>query len=506
MPAIPVLSPAALRTWESATWDAGIKPSDVIQRVGRALAATLRDRLPAGSRVLLLCGRGHNGDDARAALPHLSPYEVVSLDVTDPADTLPAIEDELRRAPDLIVDALFGIGLNRPLDVAWVTLFERINRTAIPVLAVDIPSGLNAADGSHFGAVLRADQTLTVGAPKTGLLTAAAVPFVGRLSVAVDVGLIPWEQAGIASNDIAGFLINRADVLTTPPARPIDAHKGNFGHLLILAGSRGFHGAAVLAARAALRAGPGHVTVWTSPDTYIPIASQLASPMVHPWEPGLPIPQRTTCIVAGPGLADPRLDPRLHAQIVEAWRSSPAAMVVDASALDDLPPGPVKDPAIRVITPHPGEAARLLGTHPERIQAERCEALESLCGRFAGAWVVLKGHATLTGRAGEKPWWNLTGNPGLAQGGSGDVLAGFLGGLLAQPAIASDPGRAIRSAVHLHGLAADRLTQTGRAWTTEDLAVEIGCHGRNRTKAAVDGGFPPPVRQPDCPHAGDDAR
>lgn len=474
MPAVPVLSPAAMRTWESATWDAGITPSHVIQRVGLALAQTIQHRVPPGGRVLLLCGRGHNGDDARAALPHLSRLHTVSLDVNDPAQALPSLETALHPPPDLIVDGLFGIGLNRPLDAAWIALFERINRTHVTVLAVDIPSGLNASDGSHFGSVIRADLTLTVGAPKTGLVTASAVPWVGQLSVAVDVGLIPWEQAGLADAGIAGFHTTPADIVTAPPAYPIDTHKGALGHVLILAGSMGFHGAAVLAARAALRAGPGLVTVWTSPDTYIPIASQLASAMVRPWEPDLRFPDRITSIVAGPGLADPRLNPRLRAQVIDAWQSSDAAMVVDASALDWLPPGPVREGAVRVLTPHPGEAARLLNTSSARIQSERREALASLCNCFPGAWVVLKGHATLTGRTGEKPWWNSTGNPGLAHGGSGDVLAGFLGGLLAQPVIAADPGRAIRSAVYLHGLAADRLARSGRIGTSEDLAEEIG--------------------------------
>jgi NAD(P)H-hydrate repair Nnr-like enzyme with NAD(P)H-hydrate dehydratase domain len=145
-------------------------------------------------------------------------------------------------------------------------------------------------------------------------------------------------------------------------------------------------------------------------------------------------------------------------------------VVADASALDALPSGAVPPHGIRVVTPHAGEAGRLLGVSPLEVQSDRIGALERLSSRLGKAWVVLKGQGTLVGRSGELPWWNPTGNAGLAQGGSGDVLAGFLGASLAQPALAADVVRTLRGAVFRHGQAADRLEATREPWSAEDLA------------------------------------
>lgn len=473
MRTIPVLTPAGMRAWEGATWKAGVREAEVIARVGRRVAMEAL-RMARRGRVLLLAGKGHNGDDVRAAMPHLAGCTPVLLDVLDPRESLPVLERELGLRPSCVVDGVFGIGLNRPLSAEWVRCIEALNRSGAPVLAVDVPSGLNAGDGSDWGAVVVAEETLAVGAPKTGLLAGPAAPRVGRVRVASDVGLVPWDQAGIPPLEVAGSWGGAGDLEDWPPRRGVDMHKGSLGHVLVMGGSTGYHGAAVLAVRGALRANPGLVTAWTHPGTYLPVASQLASAMVHPWEPCRVLPRGVSCIVAGPGLTGDGVEPWLGTLVREWWRSAPAAMLVDASALDFLEPDPVEAQAPRVITPHPGEAGRLLGTSAAAVQLDRQGALRGLMQRFEGAWVVLKGHATLVGRAGEKPWWNPTGNPWLAQGGSGDVLAGFLGGLLAQPGLALDPGRTLRFGVMEHGAAADRLLARGVGWTTEDLAGEVG--------------------------------
>ena len=466
----PVLSVASMRAWERAAWSTGIHESAVIERVGRALAGWLRERLRDQGRVVLLCGRGHNGDDVRAAVRHLGPLEVREITVVDPVADLARVGEALRDPPDVVVDGLFGIGLNRPLDADWQAIVEKVHASGCRVVAMDVPSGLDADTGSVLGAAIIADWTLTVGAPKRGLLTAEAVRHVGRLDVLADVGLVPWHGGTAA---VEGWFGTAAEFMGWPPRRAVDAHKGDFGHVCIVAGSLGFHGAAVLAARAALRARPGLVTVITAPECYVPVAAQLDAAMVMPWSARMALPANTTAVVVGPGLADPGLPAALREWIANGWRQWTMPVLADASALDGLPVGAVDSGALRVLTPHPGEAGRLLGVSAAEIQRDRVAAMQAVSERHGQAVVVLKGSRTLVGRAGELPWWNPTGNPGLAQGGSGDVLAGFLGGLLAQPALAAEAMRAIRGAVFHHGAAADRLEASGEPWDAADLSRAI---------------------------------
>lgn len=473
MPALPVLTPAGMRAWERASWAAGVREADVIARVGAEVARAARRMAPRGP-VLLLAGKGHNGDDVRAALPHLLPGDTTLLEVNDPAQAMGPLQAALEARPALVVDGLFGIGLNRPLSPDWKAMVEALNASGVRVLAVDVPSGLNASDGSPWGAVVRAEETLTVGAPKLGMISGDASRHVGRIRVTGDVGLVDRAAAGIPEDDIAGEWGRPGDFEGWPQPRRVDGHKGSHGHVLVVAGGVGYHGAAVLALRGALRANPGLVTAWTHPSAYLPVASQVASAMVQAWEPAREVPDGVTCVVVGPGLAGPGVEPWWAERVRAWWSQAGVAMVADASALDWLPKRPVGPGKVRVLTPHPGEAGRLLGCAATHVQADRAGALRRLATDFDGAWVVLKGHATLVGRSGLKPWWNSTGNPWLAQGGSGDVLAGFMGGLLAQPSLASDPGRVVRAAVLEHGAAADRLLADGPGWTTEDLAREVG--------------------------------
>src|ERR1019366_9016221 len=172
-----------------------------------------------------------------------------------------------------------------------------------------------------------------------------------------------------------------------------------FGHVAIIAGSLGYHGAAVLAARGALRAQPGLVTVEPQPSIYIPVAAQLHAAMVRPWRAGRPLPKNATAILFGPGLAADKLPATLKRELRSHWKNFPGPMVVDASALDWLKPDATPAQAVRVITPHPGEAARLLGVTAKEVQANRVAALRQLSRRFSHCYVVLKGNHTLVGRA-----------------------------------------------------------------------------------------------------------
>lgn len=470
MTPIPVLDVDGMRAWERATWAAGVREDEVIARVGGALAARIRSWHRPGERLLLLCGRGHNGDDVRAAVPHLGDFTIEVLEVRNPAAALDGLREALARRPACVVDGLFGIGLNRPLDADWIRLIGALNGSGLPVLAVDVPSGLDARTGLAQGAAVRAAVTLTVGAPKVGMMAEPAAEFVGRLEVLEDIGLVPWSESVCAP---VGWFGSAGEFEGWPPRRAASSHKGDFGHVCLVAGSLGYHGAAVLAARAALRAGPGLVTVVTAPDSHVPVASQLAAAMVRPWEPGAALPGRTTAVVVGPGLADPRLPGELRGWVAEGWRSWPVPVVADASALEWLPRGAAGVGAVRVLTPHPGEAARLLGVPAGEVQVDRVAAARRLSREFGGAWAVLKGRGTVVVSGDGLPWWNPTGNPGLAQGGSGDVLAGFMGGLLAQPALAADAGRAVRGAVYWHGAAADFLASLDDPWSAEDLAGAI---------------------------------
>jgi ADP-dependent NAD(P)H-hydrate dehydratase / NAD(P)H-hydrate epimerase len=501
-----------MRQWEKATWAAGRTEHEVIQQVGCLLAQRILELTRPGDTVWILAGKGHNGDDARATQPHLSDRKVLLMNVEEPRLALTEFWQRFQtygvHKVRWIVDAMFGIGLNRALDKDWRDLIDAINGCGIPIFAVDVPSGVDADTGEIEGTAIKAALTLTLGAPKRGLLEAPA--YCGRLEVASDIGLVPCPFEVELNWTLA------MDFVGLPPPRDSGGNKGDFGHVAIVAGSLGYHGAAVLTAHGAQRAQPGLVTVFPQPSVYVPVASQLQSAMVHPWQAGTPLPKNCSCVLFGPGLAASDLSDALKQDLRSLWHSSPLAMVVDASALDWLERGSVASQAIRVITPHPGEAGRVLGVKvtptmvtltPEetsqvlanapnvgrsslpievgdvnripdnskrKVLVPRLATLRTLSKLFGNCWVVLKGQQTLVGRADGDVFINSSGNPHLAQGGSGDLLGGYLAGLLAQPAWRKDPLLAIRFAVWQHGAAADHLTETRVNWTVEDLAQCLG--------------------------------
>jgi hydroxyethylthiazole kinase-like uncharacterized protein yjeF len=459
---VPVISVGQIREWEKASWAAGRTAPDVIDKVGRAIGRRLESLVKPGEKILFLAGKGHNGDDVRVARQHLGPErDALLVNVVDPAQGLA----KSLEGCSWIVDGLFGIGLDRPLDVHWQKLIEAVNGANIPIVAVDVPSGLNAETGSVEGAAIEADITLTVGAPKLGLLKAAK--FVGRLEVLSDVGLVPCpfgsELNWTVENDFARL----------PPRRPVESNKGTYGHLAIYAGSFGYHGAAVLSGHGALRARPGLVTVYPQESVYVPVAAQCQSIMVHPWRLGQALPKGCSAILFGPGLAAPEVSDAMKEEMRVHWHKTPLPVIADASALDWLQRGPTPPNVIRVITPHPGEAGRILGSSAANVQADRVLALRELSKRLGGCFVVLKGHQTLVGRDTGKIFINGSGNPYLAQGGSGDLLGGYLAGLFAQPDWQKDPVTTLRYAVWQHGAAADRLSEMQSNWIVEDLSRQL---------------------------------
>jgi NAD(P)H-hydrate epimerase len=466
---IPVINIGQMREWESATWAAGQTEAEVIRRVGKKAARRARKLTRSYDLILVLAGKGHNGDDAVAAQEFLDGRRVEKLAVTSPEADLANLELALNQKPALIIDGLLGTGLNRPLDDGWKKFIAAVNASKIPVLSVDVPSGLNADTGENYGAAIEAAVTLTVGAPKTGMLSQAAWSFVGRLEVAWDVGLIPCPLAGELNWTLPD------DFENFPPRRAVAGNKGTFGHLAIVAGSFGFHGAAVLAARAAQRAQPGLVTLFTQENVYHAAAAQLQSAMVKVWTPEIKLLEAASAVLIGPGLAAMDVTEQMKGIIRRFWRDWQLPVVVDASALDWLAAQQTTSRnAVRVVTPHPGEAARMLHMTVPQVQADRPLALRELSRRFGNCWVVLKGHQTLIGRAEGNIFVNPSGNPHLAQGGSGDALGGFIAGLLAQPALQADVEKTIRYAVWQHGAAADELQAKRANWVVEDLVNELG--------------------------------
>jgi NAD(P)H-hydrate repair Nnr-like enzyme with NAD(P)H-hydrate dehydratase domain len=228
------------------------------------------------------------------------------------------------------------------------------------------------------------------------------------------------------------------------------------------------------------------ITLLTQESVYHAVAAQLQAVMVNLWMPDLKLPDTASAILVGPGLAAPGLADVMSLTMRRIWRDSPFPVIADASSLDWLPMGPSAKNAIRVLTPHPGEAARLLNLPKQQVQANRPQAAREISRRYGNCWVVLKGHQTLVGRSAglrsdeaSSPqdgeiFVNPSGNPHLAQGGSGDVLAGYLAGLLAQLPLQADVGKLIRYAVWQHGAAADQLQAARSNWTIEDLIGELG--------------------------------
>jgi NAD(P)H-hydrate epimerase len=465
---IPVITVAQMREWEKVTWASGVKEDAVMRRAGHAVAGLAEKLTRPEDWVLFLAGNGHNGDDAAYGYDFLNGRKKELLRVIDPEYAIKEIMPHLQRKPALVVDGLFGIGLNRPLSGGWMKLIEQINQAAGRILAVDVPSGLSADTGLPLDIAIRASWTVTFGAVKQGLLKTSAAPFVGRLEVAPDIGLSPYpfttEVSVLAPEDFRNF----------PPPRFAMSHKGTYGHLAIVAGSPGYHGAAVLAARGAQRAQPGLITLLTHEATYLPIAAQLQSVMVHPLSDEPQLPESCTAVLLGPGLAASVSLELFRRSVRRLWQDSPLPVIVDASALDWLPEGPCPEGALRVMTPHPGEAARLLNIATTEVQQDRTRAARELSRRWGKCHVVLKGHQTVIGCAQEYLFINSSGNPMLAQGGSGDLLAGYIAGLLAQPELQKNPALALCFGVWQHGSSADFLMASKPAFTIEELAAVLG--------------------------------
>jgi len=449
---------------------AGAVTPTLMARAGRAAADLALRLVPdQGKDVLVLAGPGNNGGDAYEVAVHLKAafLRVTVVSPADPAKLPPDAAEALRkwqaaggevlsevpadRRWSLVVDGLFGIGLTRAPEGAYAQLIEFANAQSCPMLALDIPSGLGSDTGSALGPVVRATQTISFIALKPGLLTLEGPDHCGAISVA-ELGLD--LRALVAPG---GWISEPATMNWVLKPRPREFHKGQAGSLAILGGTSGMVGAALLAGRAGLKLGAGRV--------YVGLLDH-AAPGVDPMAPELmlrhpddTLGENLDAVVVGPGLGQSERAETL----VGAAIASEMPCVLDADALNiladnaDLRAACARRRADTLITPHPGEAARLLETSTQAVQADRLGAARTLSERFA-AHTVLKGNGSvLVARDGH--WFiNTSGNPGMASAGMGDTLAGFLGALLAQRYAGE---AALVLGVHLHGAAADALVLEG---------------------------------------------
>ncbi|MFT5720403.1 MAG: hydroxyethylthiazole kinase-like uncharacterized protein yjeF [Motiliproteus sp.] len=463
---------------------------ELMQRAGRAAYRALRQRWPEVTRLTLVCGGGNNGGDALvvAALALQQQLEVqVLLQGGEEArarlqgEALEALrwaesrgvkvepyKASLALTGELIVDGLLGTGLRGAVRGECAAVIERINSSAKPVLALDIPSGLCADTGAILGCAVRAAMTVSFIGLKRGLLTHQGVECCGELL---------FEGLGVPAELYSGIpaqveVIGIGERLQRLKARSRGAHKGDFGQVVVIGGDRGMAGAVVMASEAALRAGAGLVSVATRAEHVCLTTGNRPEVMSHAVVSGQelePLLARATVVAIGPGLGQSAWS----GQLLQAAQGQSSPLVIDADALNLLSQGRLVEPSKRahwILTPHPGEAARLLGCSVAQIQADRFAAVNRLQQRYGGV-VVLKGAGTLI-CDGQSIRLCARGNPGMASGGMGDVLTGVIAALVAQGLSQVD---AASIGVDVHAHAADRVARRlgERGLAATDLIPEI---------------------------------
>lgn len=450
--------------------DARIPVGTLMQRAGEAAWQQLKLQWPGAEHLLILCGTGNNAGDGYV-LAHRALQEKLKVTVLTLGDRtrLPQSASDARGtflkaggkeqgfegrlpAADVIVDALFGIGLDRPVGGEWLKLIKEVNTCQMPVLSIDIPSGLNADTGMVMGEAIHADLTITYIALKAGLFTGSGPEC---------TGLLRFDNLDVPPN-LYGSLAPRARRLRSAAMRETalsrrrrDAHKGDYGKVLIVGGDHGMGGAARLAAEAALRAGAGLVTVATQGAHVSGFLSGLPEAMVHGIESAddlKPLLEKATVVAVGPGLGRSNWGRMLLKRVM----AFDMPLVVDADALNLLSEAPHKH-GRWILTPHPGEAGRLLGTDTVTVQRDRYACVERIAERF-DAVTVLKGAGSLIAAHGEATAVCTAGNPGMAAPGMGDVLTGVIAALVAQGLSLPE---AARQGVYLHAAAGDLAARQG---------------------------------------------
>jgi NAD(P)H-hydrate epimerase len=413
--------------------EAGHDVDEMMERAGRAVADAVLGRYPNARRICAVCGKGANGGDGRIALRLLEEAGRETSDELDPE-------------ADVVIDALFGTGFRGEPRAEAAALIERMNSHGAPVVAVDIPSGVDGTTGEVPGAAVRAAVTVTMHGLKVGLAVAPGRFLAGEVVVG---------DIGVEHDETAGRLVTE-EILGLVPRRRARDTKYTAGSVLVVGGSPGMTGAVCLAAEAAFRADAGYVTVATDKAAMPVVEARLLEAVKRPLDEVDDAAERASALAVGPGLGRGGDARKLVARLL---RELELPAVVDADALFGLEPGDW--PAPRVLTPHAGELGRLLDEPSEWVDAHRLEAVGRAVETF-GCVVLLKGADTLVGAPGEGVLVSIEGIPGLATAGTGDVLTGTIGAFLskgmdarlAAAAGAFACGRAARLAPQAVGLVA----------------------------------------------------
>lgn len=469
--ALPVYSVQGVRDIDRAAIDgAGIAGYALMTRAARYAFDVARAEFPGSGRWQVLCGGGNNGGDGYvlARLAHEAGIGVEVRTLTDPdrlsGDAATAHrdyvaaggrigpwQDALDGDADLLVDAMLGSGLSREVGGRYRGAVAACNAHPAPILALDVPTGLNGDSGAVMGAAIDADATVTFVGLKTGLYLGAGPDRAGRLHFSA-LGVPASAREGVTPEL---RILTAAGVAARLPRRPRQSHKGDFGHVLVVGGAAGMPGSVRLAGEAALRAGAGLVSVATAAANAAVVPAGRPELMCHAIERAAdlePLLEAATVVALGPGLGRGAWSEDVFA----AAAAGGARQVVDADGLNLLATRPGRRDE-RVLTPHPGEAARLLGVSAAEVQADRRAAVRELERRYGGT-IVLKGCGTLTSSADGAPWLCPSGNPGMASAGMGDILTGIIAGLLAQ---GLDTGMAAAIGVHVHARAGDVAATAG---------------------------------------------
>ncbi|WP_137887065.1 NAD(P)H-hydrate dehydratase [Pseudomonas sp. 2FE] len=474
-------SAAQVRDLDARLIAAGTPGFELMQRAAHAAWRALRRRWPAAEVVTVLAGRGNNAGDAYllAALAMRAGWRVQLLAVGDPAQLAgdaASARDAARQAgvtiqpwsecaelTGVLVDGLLGTGLRGAVREPYAQAIRLLNASGLPVLALDLPSGLCADTGRELGVAVRAELTVSFVGLKIGLFTGDAPGLVGELvfdDLQADPQLV--AQAPTQAQRLAPGNLPRL------AARRRTAHKGQFGHLLVVGGDHGLGGAALLAAESALRSGAGLVSLATRAE-HVPAAlarrPELMSLGVASANQLLGLAARAQVLVVGPGLGQGAWGRSLLSVAANCARPQ----VWDADGLNLLAAGALPMPADSIITPHPGEAARLLGISTAEVQADRPAAARALAQKYA-AVTVLKGAGSLIAAPDGRLGLCDRGHPAMAGAGLGDVLAGLIGALMAQGLPAFE---AASLAVWLHATAGERLGAQGRGLAASDLIAVI---------------------------------
>ncbi|MFL6618051.1 MAG: NAD(P)H-hydrate dehydratase [Povalibacter sp.] len=459
--------------------DLGIPGYMLMTTAGEAALHALRSCWPAAQKVVILCGPGNNGGDGYvlARLARVQRLDVQVVPLSDPrelqGDALRAWQDfstaggrtlewssDCLEGAELVVDAIFGTGLSRRLSEEMISRIARINECRAPIFALDIPSGLDADTGQIHGESIHAERTLSFLGLKLGFYlgegpNCTGVVMFDDLDLPKDAfAHVPASAMRIGEDALARLL----------PRRRRTTHKGQQGHVLIIGGGIGMSGAARLAGEAALRVGAGLVTVATHPDNVAAVVTQrpeLICKGVRQAEDLGPLISRADVIAVGPGLGQDEWAQALVSSIF----ASDLPMIIDADGLNLLAQSPCRGEH-RILTPHPGEAGRLLGISNAQVQSDRLGAARAIVDRYGGT-VVLKGAGTLVIERDQLPSICDQGNPGMASPGMGDVLTGVIAGIAAQT---SQLANAARAGVLVHAMAGDMAARRGeRGMLASDL-------------------------------------